>query len=90
VLRGELENIAPDVDWSQRLLFAEHHISHAASAYYPSPFVDALVLSLDGVGEWCTTSAGIGRGNELSIERELHFPHSTGPALLCRHLLHRL
>jgi carbamoyltransferase len=58
VLRGELENIAPDVDWSQRLLFAEHHISHAASAYYPSPFVDALVLTLDGVGEWCRPRQG--------------------------------
>jgi carbamoyltransferase len=78
LLRRELETMAPDVDWCQRLLFAEHHISHAASAYYPSPFADALVLTLDGVGEWCTTSAGIGRGNELSIERELHFPHSLG------------
>jgi carbamoyltransferase len=78
LLRRELEKMAPDVDWHQRLLFAEHHISHAASAYYPSPFADALVLTLDGVGEWCTTSAGIGRGNELSIERELHFPHSLG------------
>src|SRR5262245_15217571 len=78
LLRRELETIAPDVDWCQRLLFSEHHISHAASAYYPSPFAEALVLTLDGVGEWCTTSAGIGRGSELSIERELHFPHSLG------------
>jgi carbamoyltransferase len=78
LLRAELEQIAPDVDWRARLLFAEHHISHAASAYYPSPFDEALVLTLDGVGEWCTTSAGVGRGNTLSIERELHFPHSLG------------
>jgi len=78
LLRAELERIAPDVDWRARLLFAEHHISHAASAYYPSPFDDALVLTLDGVGEWCTTSAGVGRDNALSIERELHFPHSLG------------
>jgi carbamoyltransferase len=78
LLRAELERIAPDVDWRARLLFAEHHISHAASAYYPSPFDEALVLTLDGVGEWCTTSAGVGRGNSLSIERELHFPHSLG------------
>jgi len=78
LLRAELEQIAPDVDWRARLLFAEHHISHAASAYYPSPFDEALVLTLDGVGEWCTTSAGVGRGNSLSIERELHFPHSLG------------
>jgi carbamoyltransferase len=78
LLRAELERIAPDVDWRARLLFAEHHISHAASAYYPSPFDDALVLTLDGVGEWCTTSAGVGRDNALSIERELQFPHSLG------------
>jgi carbamoyltransferase len=78
LLRAELERIAPDVDWRARLLFAEHHISHAASAYYPSPFDDALVLTLDGVGEWCTTSAGVGHDNALSIERELHFPHSLG------------
>jgi carbamoyltransferase len=78
LLRAELERIAPDVDWRARLLFAEHHISHAASAYYPSPFDEAVVLTLDGVGEWCTTSAGVGRGNTLSIERELYFPHSLG------------
>jgi carbamoyltransferase len=78
LLRAELEQIAPAVDWRSRLLFAEHHISHAASAYYPSPFDEAVVLTLDGVGEWCTTSAGIGRGNQLSLERELHFPHSLG------------
>ena len=78
LLRTELEQIAPAVDWRSRLLFAEHHISHAASAYYPSPFDEAVVLTLDGVGEWCTTSAGVGRGNQLSLERELHFPHSLG------------
>ena len=78
LLRAELEQIAPAVDWRSRLLFAEHHISHAASAYYPSPFDEAVVLTLDGVGEWCTTSAGVGRGNQLSLERELHFPHSLG------------
>jgi carbamoyltransferase len=78
LLRAELEQIAPAVDWRSRLLFAEHHISHAASAYYPSPFDEAVVLTLDGVGEWCTTSAGVGRDNQLSLERELHFPHSLG------------
>ena len=78
LLRTELEQIAPAVDWRSRLLFAEHHISHAASAYYPSPFDEAVVLTLDGVGEWCTTSAGVGRDNQLSLERELHFPHSLG------------
>ena len=62
----------------EKLLFAEHHLSHAASAFYPSPFEEALVLTLDGVGEWCTTSAGMGDGADLAIHRELHFPHSLG------------
>ena len=61
-----------------RLLFTEHHISHAASAFYPSPFDRALVLTMDGVGEWCTTSVGLGNGADLSIMREIHFPHSLG------------
>ena len=61
-----------------RLLFTEHHISHAASAFYPSPFERALVLTMDGVGEWCTTSVGLGNGADLSIMREVHFPHSLG------------
>ena len=61
-----------------RLLFTEHHISHAASAFYPSPFEKALVLTMDGVGEWCTTSVGLGDGPDLNIMREVHFPHSLG------------
>jgi carbamoyltransferase len=61
-----------------RLLFNEHHLSHAASAFFPSPFQEAAVLTLDGVGEWATTSLGIGRGNKLEILREIHFPHSLG------------
>lgn len=60
------------------LLFAEHHLSHAASAFYPSPFDEALVLTMDGVGEWATTSVALGKGKDLSIIRELHFPHSLG------------
>jgi carbamoyltransferase len=68
----------PGQDWAAKLLFAEHHLSHAASAFYPSPFEEALVLTLDGVGEWCTTSAGLGSGADLAIHRELHFPHSLG------------
>ena len=59
-------------------MFAEHHHSHAASAFYPSPFDDALVLTVDGVGEWCTTMAGVGRGNTIDILKEIHFPHSLG------------
>jgi carbamoyltransferase len=61
-----------------RLLFAEHHVSHAASAFYPSPFDEAVILTMDGVGEWATTSAGIGRGAGIQITREIHFPHSLG------------
>jgi carbamoyltransferase len=63
---------------SERLLFTEHHLSHAASAFYPSPFEKAVVLTMDGVGEWATTSAAIGEGNELEIFQEIHFPHSLG------------
>jgi carbamoyltransferase len=61
-----------------RLLFTEHHHSHAASAFYPSPFQDALVLTMDGVGEWCTTAAALGRGNRIDIVKEISFPHSLG------------
>jgi carbamoyltransferase len=61
-----------------KLLFSEHHMSHAASAFYPSPFNDAVVLTLDGVGEWATSSVAIGKGNKLKIEKEIHFPHSLG------------
>jgi len=63
---------------SSRLLFGEHHFSHAASAFYPSPFKDAVVLTIDGVGEWATTTVAIGRGAELKIVKEIHFPHSLG------------
>jgi carbamoyltransferase len=63
---------------ADRLLFAEHHQSHAASAFYPSPFAEAVVLTMDGVGEWTTTSVSIGRGKSLEQIRELHFPHSLG------------
>jgi len=66
------------VDWSARLLFSEHHLSHAASAFFPSPFERAAVLTMDGVGEWTTTSLAIGEGNKLTVAREIHFPHSLG------------
>lgn len=61
-----------------RLLFAEHHQSHAASAFFPSPFAEAAVLTMDGVGEWTTTSLALGHGNRLDVLREIHFPHSLG------------
>ena len=67
-----------NVDWRERLLFSEHHLSHAASAYYPSPFDSAAVLTLDGVGEWTTTSLAIGKGRDLKVLKEIHFPHSLG------------
>ena len=60
------------------LLFAEHHLSHAASAFFPSPFEEAAILTMDGVGEWATTSAAFGKGNDLRILREIPFPHSLG------------
>jgi len=69
---------APDFDWQHKLLFAEHHRSHAASAFYPSPFKEALVLTMDGVGEWATTSMGIGRDHGIEMLKEIHFPHSLG------------
>ena len=61
-----------------KLLFPEHHLSHAASAFYPSPFSESAILTLDGVGEWATTTISHGKGNEISILRELDFPHSLG------------
>ena len=67
-----------DIDWSERLLFSEHHLSHAASAFFPSPFEEAAVLTMDGVGEWTTTSLAVGRGSDLQVFKEIHFPHSLG------------
>jgi carbamoyltransferase len=66
------------INWSEILLFSEHHLSHAASAFYPSPFESAAVLTLDGVGEWTTTSLAIGKGRDLKVVKEIHFPHSLG------------
>ena len=78
LLRDELKQFSADFDWDNRLLFTEHHQSHAASAFYPSPFEDALILTMDGVGEWATTSVARGYGNHLEIIKEIHFPHSLG------------
>jgi len=64
--------------WNRELLFSEHHLSHAASAFFPSPFDEAVVLTMDGVGEWATTSAALGNGNRLQVFKEIHFPHSLG------------
>src|SRR6266436_9924783 len=78
IIRRELQKVAPDFDWQNRLLFTEHHLSHAASAFYASPFSEAAVLTMDGVGEWCTASSAVGRGKELTLLKELYFPHSLG------------
>ncbi|MGZ8309513.1 MAG: carbamoyltransferase family protein [Rhodoplanes sp.] len=78
LLRRQLQTLAPDFDWQKRLLFSEHHLSHAASAFYPSPFDEAVILTMDGVGEWPTTSVAIGRGRDIAVHKELHFPHSLG------------
>jgi carbamoyltransferase len=78
LLRDELRLFDPDFDWESKLLFTEHHQSHAASAFFPSLFDEAVILTMDGVGEWATTSVGFGRGNHLEMRKELHFPHSLG------------
>jgi carbamoyltransferase len=73
-IRAELPELRPDC----QILFTEHHQSHAASAFYPSPFDEAAILTIDGVGEWATTTIGWGRGREIKILKELRFPHSLG------------
>src|SRR6266568_2170040 len=78
LLAKRLKARAPGFDWQNKLLFAEHHRSHAASAFYPSPFDEALILTMDGVGEWATTSVGVGRGHGIEMLKEIHFPHSLG------------
>ena len=78
LLKNELGKIGGRDDWNEQLLFSEHHLSHAASAFFPSPFEEAVVLTMDGVGEWATTSAAIGKGNNLEVHKEIHFPHSLG------------
>ena len=78
LLLKELRKISGSGEWNEELLFSEHHLSHAASAFFPSPFDEAIVLTMDGVGEWATTSAAIGKGNSLEVQKEIHFPHSLG------------
>jgi len=77
VLIKEIKKLDKSFD-SNKLMFGEHHFSHAASAFYASPFEEAVVLTLDGVGEWATTTVAIGKGHELNIVKEIHFPHSLG------------
>jgi carbamoyltransferase len=78
LLTKELKKLDSSGGWNGELLFSEHHLSHAASAFFPSPFEEAVVLTMDGVGEWATTSAAIGKGKSLEVFKEIHFPHSLG------------
>lgn len=78
LLATELKKLNGNKKWQGKLLFTEHHQSHAGSAFFPSPFDSAAILTMDGVGEWCTTSIGHGQGNDLKLVREIHFPHSLG------------
>ena len=78
LLRKKFKTFDSEFDWKNKLLFAEHHQSHAASAFFPSPFEEAVILTMDGVGEWATTSVGQGSGNRLEMTKEIHFPHSLG------------
>ena len=78
ILDALKDHLDKTTDWSSKLLFSEHHLSHAASAFFPSPFEEAAVLTMDGVGEWATTSLAVGKGNTLNVTNEIHFPHSLG------------
>ncbi len=78
LLQQELKELGFSNEQCRRVLFSSHHLSHAASAYYPSPFAEAIVLTMDGVGEWDTTTVYLGDGNQLKKVREMRFPHSLG------------
>ena len=78
MLFNELKKHDKNFKEEKKIFFSEHHLSHAASAFFPSPFEEAIVLTADGVGEWATTTLAIGKGNNLEIKKEIHFPHSLG------------
>lgn len=78
IIRDELAAIEPYDRKKLKLLFPEHHLSHAASAFYPSPYDESAILTIDGVGEWATASIGMGKGSTVEILKEMHFPHSLG------------
>src|SRR5262249_60537434 len=79
LLASEVKTLEPNFDWDKRLAFSEHHLSHAASAFYPSPFQRAAVLTMDGVGEWATTSAGGGGGPQTHAHDENKIPPTPTP-----------
>ncbi|MCA9396507.1 MAG: hypothetical protein KC649_04990, partial [Candidatus Omnitrophica bacterium] len=72
------DTLSRELQYQGKILFPEHHMSHAASAFYPSPFNKAAILTIDGVGEWATTSIGLGDGNQIKLIKEIRFPHSLG------------
>ena len=78
MLFNELKRHDNNFKDNKKIFFSDHHLSHAASAFFPSPFEEAIVLTADGVGEWATTTVAIGKGNNLEIKKEIHFPHSLG------------
>ena len=78
LLFNKLKEHDEKYDSDENIFFSDHHLSHAASAFFPSPFEEAIVLTADGVGEWATTTVAIGKGNKLDIKKEIHFPHSLG------------
>jgi len=78
VLLKEIKNHDINFDNEDKIFFSDHHLSHAASAFFPSPFQEAIILTADGVGEWATTTVAIGKGKNLEIKKEIHFPHSLG------------
>jgi carbamoyltransferase len=78
LLREGLASVGPYNETKLRILFPEHHLSHAASAFFPSPYEKAAILTIDGVGEWCTASIGLGEGGKIQLLKELEFPHSVG------------
>ena len=78
LLLDKLKLHDPKFNDPKKIFFSDHHLSHASSAFFPSPFEEAVVLTADGVGEWPTTTVAVGKGNALEIKREIHFPHSLG------------
>ncbi len=78
IILNKLNDFLGEREWGKKLLFSDHHLSHLASAFFPSPFEESAVLTMDGVGEWVTTSLAIGRGSKLEVVKEINFPHSLG------------
>ena len=78
LLFNKLKEHDENYNSDKNIFFSDHHLSHAASAFFPSPFEEAIVLTADGVGEWATTTVAVGKGNKLNIKKEIHFPHSLG------------